>query len=176
MLAGIAYSDGARVAREIRSRLPRVQLFAGDGFLAIPDYRKTAGAAAVGTYVSYPSAASVALPAGGQAFLRAFGQTHPRQTATSFSAAYGAAAAETMLTAIARSDGSRASVNRELRRVRIENGILGSFGFTPEGDVTPAPITIVRVVSDGKKHSPVGSDFDGSVLDRVLWVRVSLAR
>jgi DNA-binding SARP family transcriptional activator/ABC-type branched-subunit amino acid transport system substrate-binding protein/streptogramin lyase len=176
LLAGIAYSDGARVAREIRSRLPRVQLFAGDGFLAIPDYRKTAGAAAVGTYVSYPSAASVALPAGGQAFLRAFGQTHPRQTATSFSAAYGAAAAETMLTAIARSDGSRASVNRELRRVRIENGILGSFGFTPEGDVTPAPITIVRVVSDAKKHSPVGSDFNGSVLDRVLWVRVSLAR
>jgi len=94
----------------------------------------------------------------------------------SFNTAYGAAAAETLLAAIASSNGTRGSVNRELRRRRIENGILGSFGFTPEGDISRAPITIVRVVADAKKRSPLNPDFDGAVLDRVLWVPVSLAR
>jgi DNA-binding SARP family transcriptional activator/ABC-type branched-subunit amino acid transport system substrate-binding protein len=176
LLAGVAYFDGGRVAREIHSRLPHVQLLAGDGFLRIPDFRKAAGAAAIGTYVSYSSAANSGLPAGGQAFLRAFAQAHPGQMSTSFSAAYGAAAAETMLAAITASDGSRASVNRELRRVRIENGILGSFGFTPEGDVSPAPITIVRVVADARKQSTLAPDFNGAVFDRVLWVPMSLRR
>jgi ABC-type branched-subunit amino acid transport system substrate-binding protein len=176
LLAGLTYFDGGLVARAIHSALPGVRLFAGDGFLTIPDLRAKAGAAGVGTYVSYSNAADVALPARGKAFLRAFARAHPSETATSFSAAYGAAAAETLLAAIARSNGTRASVNRELRRVRIDKGILGSFTFTPEGDITPAPVTIVRVVADPKKHSPLGPDFDGAVLDRVLWVPVPLAR
>jgi DNA-binding SARP family transcriptional activator/ABC-type branched-subunit amino acid transport system substrate-binding protein len=176
LLAGVTTFDGGRVARAIRSRMPRVQLFGGDGFLPVPEFRRGARAAAVGTYLSYASAADAALPAAGQAFLRAFARAHPSETATSFGAAYGAAAAEALLGAIAASDGSRASVNRELRRVRVENGILGSFGFTPEGDMSPALITIVRVVPDAGRRSALSPDFAGTVLDRVVSVPVSLAR
>ena len=53
------------------------------------------------------------------------------------------------LDAIARSDGSRASVVREVRSTRVRSGILGSFSFDAFGDVVPAPVTIYRI-RDGR--------------------------
>jgi hypothetical protein len=45
------------------------------------------------------------------------------------SAVYGAQAAEIFLDAIARSDGTRASVTRELFETRVEDGLLGNISF-----------------------------------------------
>ena len=55
-----------------------------------------------------------------------------------------------MLTAIARSDGTRASVLEAMRRTRVTDGILGSFGFDRNGDITPARVAVLRV--DGRSH------------------------
>ncbi len=49
-----------------------------------------------------------------------------------------------LLDAIARSDGTRASVVEELFATKVENGILGSFSFDAYGDIDPAPIGIYR--------------------------------
>ena len=56
-----------------------------------------------------------------------------------------AQAAEVVLAAIARSDGTRASVLRELRASRVRGGILGTFRFDGNGDITPAKLTVLRV-------------------------------
>jgi ABC-type branched-subunit amino acid transport system substrate-binding protein len=56
-----------------------------------------------------------------------------------------AQAAEVLLDAIARSDGTRASVVREVYATKVRNGILGSFSFDRFGDVVPAPVTIYRI-------------------------------
>ena len=48
-----------------------------------------------------------------------------------------AQATEVVLQAIERSDGTRASVLRELHATRIRDGLLGSFGFDRHGDMTP---------------------------------------
>ena len=59
---------------------------------------------------------------------------------------YWARAAEVLLDAIARSDGTRASVTAELFKTKIVNGILGSFSFDRNGDTTSGAVTIYRIV------------------------------
>ncbi len=53
--------------------------------------------------------------------------------------------AELVLQAIARSDGTRASVLEELKASRVRDGLLGSFRFDRNGDVTPATVPILRI-------------------------------
>jgi hypothetical protein len=48
------------------------------------------------------------------------------------------------LDAIARSDGTRASVVEEIFRTKVTSGILGSFSFDRYGDIVPAPVGIYR--------------------------------
>jgi ABC-type branched-subunit amino acid transport system substrate-binding protein len=50
-----------------------------------------------------------------------------------------------LLDAIARSDGTRASVTTELRQARVDNGILGDIRFDRRGDLVEAPFTFFRV-------------------------------
>jgi ABC-type branched-subunit amino acid transport system substrate-binding protein len=66
------------------------------------------------------------------------------------SAVYAAQATEVLLDAIARSDGTRPSVLKELFATRITNSLLGSFGFDANGDISESPVTIVRVQGGGR--------------------------
>jgi branched-chain amino acid transport system substrate-binding protein len=58
---------------------------------------------------------------------------------------YAAQAAEVLLAAIERSDGTRASVAEELFNTDIENGILGTFKIDENGDTTSNPVTIYKI-------------------------------
>ena len=58
---------------------------------------------------------------------------------------HAAQAAEVVLAAIARSDGTRASVLREIQATRVRGGILGTFRFDRNGDITPAKLPVLRV-------------------------------
>ncbi len=63
-----------------------------------------------------------------------------------------------------RSDRSRASVTRELRRTRIDNGILGDIRFDRKGDLAEGPVSFFVV--EGRRF----------VVDRVITARSSLLR
>jgi hypothetical protein len=58
---------------------------------------------------------------------------------------YAAQAAEVVLDAVARSDGTRASVVRELFRTRVQDGIVGDFSITAAGDTTARAISAYRI-------------------------------
>ena len=62
---------------------------------------------------------------------------------------FAAQAAEVVLAAIARSDGTRAAVLRELRASRVRDGILGTFRFDGNGDITPPDS---RAPRDGRER------------------------
>lgn len=62
--------------------------------------------------------------------------------------AYAAQAAQVLLDAIARSDGTRASVTKELFATRVRGGILGTFGFDRNGDTTEQKVTILRPITE----------------------------
>lgn len=139
---------------DLRARLGRnVALIASDGFWGV------SGPAAQGMYIGNYGIPNSELPAEGRRFLAEL-EADGGDPGPDFSAAYGAQAAEILLDAIARSDGTRPSVTRELFRTDVDDGILGDIRFDENGDLVEGPVTIYRIV--GKRM----------VVDRVVTTSV----
>ena len=153
--------------KPLRRRLGRrVVVMTGDGLLPPSTVREVAGDAADGLYIAMPDVppSAVELNAAGERFVRGFGEE-----AHSGYAFQAAQATEVVLAAIARSDGTRASVLRELRETQVRDGLIGDFRFDRYGDVTPARFTVLRMTDDvppGKRVPRI----DGAVVDRVIAV------
>jgi branched-chain amino acid transport system substrate-binding protein len=162
LLAGAPPRRAGELLRDLRAHLGTgPALIASDGFADFRAMIKETGRAARGLYVGYSGVPNSKLPPAGQRFLKAFARTHHGAPGPNFSAAYAAQATELLLDAIARSDGTRASVNRELRWSHSTGGILGDIRFDRHGDLVEAPVTIFRV---GRTKA---------VVDRVITVRSS---
>jgi branched-chain amino acid transport system substrate-binding protein len=110
-----------------------------DGPIWLKDIPEARGMYISGGWYTSPQAQ---LPAAGQRFMAGFDST-PGET-TAF-APFSAQAMDVVLAAIARSDGSRRSVLQQLFSTRVRHGILGSFGFQPNGDMTSVPVAIYRL-------------------------------
>jgi branched-chain amino acid transport system substrate-binding protein len=118
------------------------EIIAPDSF-AFSDVPSELGRVGEGLYVTTPGVPADRLPPAGRELIRAL-RLDPAQRNASW-AAEAAQAAEVLLDAIARSDGTRASVVREVYATKVRNGILGSFSFDRFGDIVPAPVTIYRI-------------------------------
>jgi ABC-type branched-subunit amino acid transport system substrate-binding protein/DNA-binding beta-propeller fold protein YncE len=164
VLGASVYDGGDRLLRALRARLgTRVTIMATDGFQPIPDLLDLAGRAAHGLYVT-----TTDVPPG----RRLTGDLGA--TASTGYVAHAAEAAEVVLRAIARSDGSRGSVLEELRSAQVRSGPLGSFRFDDNGDITPAPLTILRVTGDVSPGVPRPDYTRGATVDRVVEVPAGL--
>ena len=163
---------GGPLVRALRARLGRrVAIMAGDQF-NVGDLLTSAGLAAQGVYV----ATTEALPGAGS----------PTPAAARFTARFGtaayrgyaldaAAAAEAVLQAIARSDGTRASVLRSLRSLHVTGGVLGSFTFD-RGDVSPARVAVLRVTGAAPASGQLLPGYlAGADVERVIEVPASLS-
>jgi ABC-type branched-subunit amino acid transport system substrate-binding protein len=103
-------------------------------------------------------------------FIRDLGETARAQNAL-----HTVQATEMVLDAIAHSDGTRASVLRELQATRVTGGDLGNFTFDRYGDINPAKVTILRVTGHTPRHVNLPLDYEGAVIDRVETVPASLS-
>lgn len=159
-IAAVLTPGAGELVQALRAALgPEVPIMAPDGFRLIEDVVTLTGPAAKSLYVSEFGIANDKLPPRGRQFLDAFAATRGGDTGPDLAASYGAQGAEILLDAIARSDGTRPSVLEEIRRTRIEDGILGDISFGRTGDLVEAPITYYRV--RGERFVP----------DRVIVVR-----
>jgi branched-chain amino acid transport system substrate-binding protein len=174
-IGGFLVPNAGAVVKALRARLgPKIVLFTGE-YLRPSDVLSEAPRAAIGMYITSSALAHESLGPAGQAFLREFAKTQPGGVVPSaVYIAEAAQATEVLLQAIARSDGTRASVTRELRRVKVEDGILGSFQFDRNGDITPAPFTIFRITGAKNRDSEVPDYFTGAEVDRVVRVPATL--
>jgi branched-chain amino acid transport system substrate-binding protein len=102
-----------------------------------------AGAAAEGMIISYPGPAIGLLRGEGARFVASFSEKFGEKPDRF--AVNAAQAMDVLLDAIARSDGTRASVTDKLFATRVSNGILGSFWITPTGDTTLNAVAMYRV-------------------------------
>jgi hypothetical protein len=130
------------------------------------------GPAARGLYVTaedVPAAAREPSPALLR-FTRDFGH---RSSAEPF-VLNAAQAADAVMRAIARSDGSRASVLDEIRSTPVKNGVLGDFRFN-RGDIAPATVPIFRVTGRTPASEKGFDLFDGAVIDYVFEVPARLS-
>ena len=136
-LGGLVCNNGVKLLKDLRSVVGPKPVFVGpDGWTP---YSATlgAGSAAQGMYISYAGLPLNKLSATGKTFmsgLRAYakikGQIPPY-------AVYQGQATQIMLDAIARSSGTRASVNSEMFKAKVVNGIMGTFHFDKNGDIVP---------------------------------------
>ena len=141
-LAGLTQANAKTLVEDLRAALPPgVELIAPDGF-AYSHVAQGLGAAGEGMLVTGTSVPSELLPPAGERFVREFG--HDVGEPGFLGAPEAAQATDVLLDAIARSDGTRASVVEELFATKVENGILGSFSFDRLGDIVPAPIGVYR--------------------------------
>ena len=136
--------------RALRAKLGRgAAILATDGFSDFDAVVRIAGSSAEGMTVSIAGLPGDRLPAAGRAFAAAFGKAVGRPP--EHYALYAAQAAEVLLDAIARSDGTRVSVTRELFETKVANGIAGSFSIDSNGDTTQRAVTIYRIVNGKPK-------------------------
>ncbi len=167
-LAGFLDPGVKTLVTSLRAGLGRkVPLIASDTFLPISDVLSVIGPAAIGIYVSSTAPTNDRFSPSGRQWARRFATTQPGGAVDQW-APLSAEATEVLLTAIARSDGTRASVARELLTSSPAAGIFGPFAFTSTGDIDPAEITIVRVVGGNKPGPNFSQDFQGAVVDRTI--------
>jgi YVTN family beta-propeller protein len=162
--------NGEQLIRDLRAELGRkVKIFVNYLWLPLAPIIQKTGEAMVGVYLPYYSLADSLLSTGGKGFIR---QLRSKEDAPikSFGATPAAQAAGVLLDAIARSDGTRVSVNAAIRSAHVKDGIARRFSFNSNGDIVPAPFTIFRVVGGTKRSTTNVSDFDGSVVDRAVYV------
>lgn len=142
-LAGLTQVNAKRLVEDLRAAVGLDTIFIAPDSFAADDIARELGPAGEGLYATEPGTTPDRLPRAGRRFLRALGLTPAKARETW--APEAAQAAEVLLDAIARSDGTRASVVREVYATKVRNGILGSFSFDAFGDVVPAPVTIYRI-------------------------------
>jgi branched-chain amino acid transport system substrate-binding protein len=121
----------------------RVQLIAPDGFADFPTLVREYGSAAEGMVISFPVVPPTRFPPSGREFAEAFEEA-VGAPADPYAMAV-AQATEVLLDAIAASDGTRASVTRNLFRTRVTKGILGDFEIDENGDTTAGGVTMYRI-------------------------------
>jgi DNA-binding SARP family transcriptional activator/ABC-type branched-subunit amino acid transport system substrate-binding protein len=149
-IGGAIDESGDQLIVALRSVLgPRERIITPDGFTPLDQLLK-AGSAANGVTVSIAETDPTRLTGRGAAFVK--GLAEATGTPTQPYSVSIAQATDTLLAAIAHSNGSRPSVNAHLRSIRVVNGILGSFRFDPNGDTTAGVVTIYRVENG---HAPV---------------------
>jgi ABC-type branched-subunit amino acid transport system substrate-binding protein/DNA-binding beta-propeller fold protein YncE len=173
VIGGNPRDGGDRLVKALRARFGARLTIMG-GFLFFPGKTlERIGRAAHGLYMTTTDLPRAVLPlsAAGRRFKRQLGAP-----ATEFVGVMEAGqAAELVMDAIARSDGTRASVLQELRASEVRNGILGSFRFDPNGDTTTASVPIIRITGSTPPGSGLPDDFQGGVVDLVVKVPPRLA-
>jgi len=129
-----------------------VKLVAPDGFAAASLFQGTGstGREGNGTVISVAGLPPERLPAAGQRFITEFKGVNSLQQVDPH-VPYVAAAAQVILEAIGRSDGTRAGVVDQLFKTRLSTTI-GDVAFDANGDPRQAPTTMFRVV-DGVLQS-----------------------
>ena len=176
-IGGYLFANTGKLIKELRAQLgPRVQILIGDGFLPASGLVKALGPTARTLYITFVGGAGEnRLSPAGRRFLKDFLAVERKPGLTGAAAPYAmyaAQAAGVMLDAIARSDGTRASVTRELMTTRVQNGFLGSFRFDRNGDTNRQWMTILRPVGAAAKRDRLG--IEGTEVVRVIDVPPSL--
>jgi branched-chain amino acid transport system substrate-binding protein len=160
-VVGLTQLNGKTLVEDLRAALPQgVDLIGPDSFAAV-EVAQELGEAGEGMYVTVPGIPHGLLPPAGARFASEFGGPVNIDPGA-LGAPEAAQSAEVLLDAIARSDGTRASVVEELFATKVENGILGSFSFDRFGDIDPAPVGVYRfedreIVARDVVRAPLGA-------------------
>jgi branched-chain amino acid transport system substrate-binding protein len=143
-LGGLICENGGKLIKDIHAGAPGAKLMAPDGFTPVSADVQGAGGAANNMFVSVAGLPNSQLKGAGKAFVKAFTKVGGAPDPYSV---YAAQAAQVLIDAISRSNGTRADVTKQLFKTKVKNGILGSFTINKNGDTSSNPVTIYRIKS-----------------------------
>ncbi len=142
-VGGLICENGGKLIKDLRSTLGNnVKLLLPDGFTPFSATVQGAGAAVEGAFISVAGLPNSQLKGQGKAFLSAF--TKANGKAPNPYSVYAAQAAVAMLSAISKSNGTRASITAQIFKVDLKNTLLGNIHFNAQGDVVGGPVSIYR--------------------------------
>jgi ABC-type branched-subunit amino acid transport system substrate-binding protein len=98
--------------------------------------------------------------------VREFGAWQPGHQVATLDV-YAAAATEILLDAIARSDGTRESVARALKNVRLSDSVLGPLSLDSNGEPASQPITVLRAEHGGGRQD-ISLGIEGATIVDVI--------
>jgi branched-chain amino acid transport system substrate-binding protein len=150
-LGGIISNHGGQLIKDkvkVLGDNNKVMLMAPDGFNSSSTVTD-AGAASAGLYNTIGGTDPNALTnAAGKAFIAAYKKTYKVDHLEAYTA-YGAQAFLVLANAITKSDGSRASIAKNLYNQSFPKGIIGSFKIDSSGDPSLAGVTVDQYQADG---------------------------
>jgi len=144
-LGGIVCLNGGKVIKDLRAALgAKFPIIIPDGFTPFSATGETSGGTSDGAYISYPGIPVKSLKGAGKAFVEGFQKANGGKLPDPYTA-YAAQAAQVLLSAIAKSDGTRTSVVSKLVNQKVTGRVLGSFGIDGNGDATLGAVSIGRM-------------------------------
>jgi branched-chain amino acid transport system substrate-binding protein len=146
-VGGLLSRGSGALLREAKRRVPGGPLVLAAGYGPAAQLVTEAGPVADGAYLVVAGVPVERLGEAGRDFVTHFATAIGRSPHPY--AVYAAQAANLLLDAIARSNGTRRSVGRIVLATKVERGLTGTFAFDANGDATPAAVTIFRV-RDGR--------------------------
>ena len=145
-LGGLECENGGKLIKDLKAGVPDALLIAPDGFSSFGDTVKHAGDASEGMWISIAGQPYANLPAAGKKFAAAFGKSIGLAAAkVNPYSNYGATAMQVMLAAIAKSDGTRASVTKGLFNISVPTSPIGGFKLNKNGDTNQGAISFYQI-------------------------------
>lgn len=143
-LGGYVSNNGPKLIENLRAGLgSRVEILAPDGFQQPEAIVEGAGARAEGVKLAIAALPTRALSPAGRRYAAEFEQRFGQRPCCF--AVHAAEAAEILMDAIERSDGSRRRVTDEVFRTDVRDGLLGSFRVDRHGDTTSSTIAVYEI-------------------------------
>jgi len=148
-IGGIACLNGGQLIKDKVSTVgdnDAVKLLVSDGFVLDSLFDEAGADVLAGTYGSAPVLNPEDLTGAGKTFLDSYTAKYGSPEVYT---AYAAAAAQALLDAIGRSDGSREDVVAKLFETNITDGIVGPMSFNANGDPTAGLISVFLAEASG---------------------------
>jgi branched-chain amino acid transport system substrate-binding protein len=157
LTAGYVFDNAPQLIKDLRAALPTAQLMGPDGMNQPSAIVEVARDSAENLLLTIALVPARALPPAGRAFAQEFRRRYS-QYPCCFSV-NAAQAAQLVLDAIARSDGSRAKVMAALFQADVKGGLIGDFKIDRYGDTTLTKMGLFRI-KDGEGR------FEGTISPR----------
>ncbi|HXG75799.1 MAG TPA: branched-chain amino acid ABC transporter substrate-binding protein [Gaiellaceae bacterium] len=136
-IGGISTNNGGQLIKDKVSVLgdnEQVKVLVSDGFVLSSLFDEAGADNVNGAYGTAPTQPPDKLTGAGAEFIQQFQEREGEGTNIEVYTIYAAAAAQVLLDAIARSDGSRADVVEKLFETNLSDSVLGEFSFDANGD------------------------------------------
>jgi branched-chain amino acid transport system substrate-binding protein len=145
-LGGLECENGGKVIKDLRAGVPNATLIAPDGFSSFSDTINHAGDASEGMYISVAGQPYKFLSAAGKKFAQQFGKSiHKTATKVNPYSNYAATSMLVLLDAVAKSNGTRASVSSHVYNSSFTNTPIGNFKLNANGDTNAGVIQFYKV-------------------------------